>query len=50
MSYIIVERSTGKAVAELYSKSLVNKINKDKYKALPVRKYLESLNKVKPAT
>lgn len=45
MSYIIVEKSTGKAVCELFSQSTAKAINKDKYEAIPALEYLQNFNK-----
>lgn len=46
-SWIIVELSTGNAVCELYTKTTVEKINNQKYKAVPVMEYLQSISKPK---
>lgn len=45
MSWVIVRIDTGQAVCELYNKRLVDRINKDKYKAVPVGEWLASLNR-----
>lgn len=43
-SWVVIEKATGKAVTELFSRSLVDKLNAAKYEAVPALLYLESLN------
>tara|TARA_R110000868_G_scaffold109331_3_gene297491 strand:+ start:2306 stop:2470 length:165 start_codon:yes stop_codon:yes gene_type:complete len=45
VSYIIVDKTTEKAVAELYDKKLIELINTDKYKVVKTYEYLCALNK-----
>lgn len=48
-SWVIVDRGTGKAVAEIFrNDKAINNINFDKYRAVPAGEYLASLNE--PAT
>jgi hypothetical protein len=47
-SWVIVERATGNAVLETFSKTVVDAVKQDKYKAVPIREYLASLNHAKP--
>ena len=42
---VIINKETGKAVAELRNPALVDKLNTDKYKAIPILEYLQSINK-----
>lgn len=44
-SWVIVENSTGVAVFETFSRSIVDAINTSKYKAIPILKYLQTTNK-----
>lgn len=46
-SWVIVDKATGKSVMETFSQSVADKINKEKYEAIPVRLYLERLNERK---
>ena len=43
-SWVIVHKDSNKAVIETFSKSVANAINQDKYKAVPILAYLQSLN------
>ena len=43
-SWVIIEIATGKVVLELRGVSAVNKINRLKYKAVPIIDYLVSVN------
>ena len=45
MSYIIVEKSTQKAICELFEESTVKAINAEKYQAIPALEYLQNFNK-----
>lgn len=44
MSWVIVEKATGKAVIETFSTKVVAAINAVKYEAVPIGKYLGDLN------
>ena len=44
-SWVIVERTTNKAICETYSKGTVEAINKAKYKAVPILEYLQEFNR-----
>ena len=44
-SWVIVSRATGHAVMETFSRATVDKINTEKYQAVPILEYLQSLNK-----
>ena len=46
-SWIIVEKSTGKAVMETYDPRKVAALNAEKYAAIPARDYLAGLNRKK---
>lgn len=45
MSWVICRKSDGKAVVEVWNKSTADAINTEKYKAVPILEYLQSLNK-----
>jgi len=42
---VIINKETGKAVAELQNPALADKLNTDKYKAIPILEHLQSINK-----
>jgi hypothetical protein len=44
-SWVIVDKSTNKAIFETFSKSITDKINVEKYQAVPILEYLQNLNK-----
>ena len=44
-SWVIVDKSTNKAIFETFSKSITDKINVEKYQAIPILEYLQNLNK-----
>lgn len=44
-SWVICERDTGRTVYETYSPELVARINRERYIAVPVLEYLQSLNR-----
>lgn len=44
MSYIIKNKETGVVVCEIQNGALVEKLNTEKYEAVPVKEYLETLN------
>ena len=48
-SWVIVDKQTGAAVLETTQRSVADKINQDKYQALPIRLYLEGLNGEPPS-
>jgi hypothetical protein len=43
-SWVVVSKADNKPVFETYSKSVVDKINTDKYTVMPVLQWLQSLN------
>ena len=45
MSWVIVNKATNETIFELWNIETVYYINAEKYKAIPVREYLENLNK-----
>ena len=45
MSWVIVNKATNETICELWNIETVYYINTEKYKAIPVREYLENLNK-----
>lgn len=44
-SWIIVRKSDGKAIVEIFDKSKLKKLNTSSYEAIPIQEYLGSLNK-----
>ena len=44
-SWVIVSRATGHAVMETFSRATAEKINPDKYLAVPILEYLQSINR-----
>ena len=44
-SWVIVDKTTGHSVCELFDEALVKALNTDKYKAVPILEWLQSLNK-----
>lgn len=44
MSWVIVSRTSGEAVAEVFDSRTVEKLDADKYKAVPAMEYLAALN------
>lgn len=44
-SWVIVRKSDGKAIVEIFDKSKLKKLNTSSYEAIPIQKYLGSLNK-----
>lgn len=47
-SWVVVDKSTGKAVFETFKQSTANAINRDKYQAIPIDEYLPTLNRQTP--
>lgn len=45
MSWMICRKSDGVAIVEVWNKSVADKINTEKYVAIPARQYLEELNR-----
>lgn len=45
MSWIIIEKSTGRAICELFDKRSVDKLNTDKYISVDSYEYLCQINK-----
>lgn len=43
-SWVVVSKDTGKAVLETYSPAVVNVVNTEKYKIIPILEYLVSIN------
>ncbi len=43
-SFVIVSKATGEAVAEVFNRKAVSKINTAKYDVVPILQYLQSLN------
>lgn len=43
-SWVIREKATGNVIAETFNKKIVNALNTNKYEAVPIHKYLASLN------
>ena len=43
-SWVIVERSTGKAVMETFSARVAGAVNAEKYEAVPILEYLHGFN------
>lgn len=44
-SWIIVERSTGKAILETWNRSIAEKINQDRFEVKTALQHLQDLNK-----
>lgn len=44
-SWVIIELSTDKALFETWNPKLVHALNTEKYKAVPILKYLGDLNR-----
>jgi hypothetical protein len=44
-SWVIVEKATGKAIFETFNEKVARVINTEKYRAVPIKEYLTSLNK-----
>jgi len=44
-SWVIVENATGNAIFETFNPAIADKINRDKYSAVPILQYLQALNK-----
>lgn len=44
-SWIVCERSTGKAVAEFYNRATVERVNHRKYVVYTAMRYLQDLNR-----
>lgn len=44
-SWVIVEKATDKAVCEFYEWETVKKINREKYRVVPIIKFLEDFNR-----
>ena len=45
MSWVIINKQSGKAVCELFNRRLVDRINTRKYQAVPAGEYLVKLNR-----
>jgi hypothetical protein len=44
-SWVIVNIATGEPVLETYSERMVQALNTDKYRAVPILEWLQSLNR-----
>jgi hypothetical protein len=44
-SWVIVEKSKGKAVLETFNELLASRVNAEKYRAVPILEYLQNFNK-----
>ncbi|AGO49663.1 hypothetical protein Phi13:2_gp053 [Cellulophaga phage phi13:2] len=44
MSWVIVNKHTNEVIFETWQKSITQKLNKDKYKAIQIKEWLSSLN------
>ena len=44
-SWVIVENATNNALFETFNPAIADKINRDKYSAVPILQYLQALNK-----
>jgi len=47
-SWVIIEIATGKVIFETFNGNILNTINAEKYKAVPITEHLQSLNRQKP--
>jgi hypothetical protein len=45
-SWVIIEIATGNAIFETFNKITASAVNANKYKAVPILEYLQSLNKI----
>ena len=43
-SWVIINKETNKAVMETFDRKIAAAINQDKYRAVPILEYLQSLN------
>lgn len=48
-SWVIKNKQTGEVIMETFNKTVVDALNVEKYEAIPILEYLQSLNK-KPLT
>ena len=44
-SWVIVDITTKQAIFETFNESILSKLNTEKYQAVPILAYLQSLNK-----
>jgi hypothetical protein len=44
-SWVIVEKNTGKAVFETYSRKMADAVNRKKFNVLPILEYLQEFNR-----
>ena len=49
MSWVVVDKQTGKAVLETFNPKLPPLINLARYRVVPILEYLTSLNRKEPA-
>ena len=47
-SWVITDKATNKAVMETFNADIIPCLNTDKYNAVPIMEYLQSLNKTIP--
>ena len=45
MSWVIINKETKEAIFETFNKKTADKVNAEKYEAITILKYLQSLNK-----
>jgi hypothetical protein len=43
-SWVIRKRDTGEVIMETFNKQIIEKLNAEKYEAIPILEYLQSLN------
>lgn len=43
-SWVIIRKSDGKVIAETFNSATVERLNKDKFEAVDIKKYLSRLN------
>ncbi len=43
-SWVLREKATGTVIAETFDERMVNALNTDKYEAIPILEYLQTLN------
>lgn len=46
MSWVIVERSSSKVIAELFDKRNADRVNRHKYEVVPIGQWLASVNRM----
>jgi len=43
-SWVIVEKGTTNSILEVFNENLLDRLNTEKYEAIPIRKYLGLIN------